>query len=123
MDYKEPEFMDFDAEMESKTPANDWKLVGRKQKLQPYKEATQTLLPASPKHQDQTPRAPITTPTTMATKKEGLTSSTNEDGNETETEYNILKVNNDALRITVRWRPTKYDKILADNPLIWCILS
>ena len=29
MDYEEPEFMYFDAEMESKIPANDWKMVGR----------------------------------------------------------------------------------------------
>ena len=33
MDYEEPEFMDFDTEMESKIPANDWTLVGSKQKL------------------------------------------------------------------------------------------
>ena len=47
MDYGEPDFMDFDAEMEAKNPENDWKLVGGKQTLRPHKEATQTPLPAS----------------------------------------------------------------------------
>ena len=45
--YEEPEFMDFDTEMEAKIPANNWKLVGGKQKLQPHKEATKRTLPAS----------------------------------------------------------------------------
>ena len=95
MDYEDPEFLDFDAEMESKIPENDWKLVGGKPKLRPHKEATQTPLPPSPACQNQTPRAPDTTHITMATTKEGPTSSTNEDENvnKTETENNQRRVN------------------------------
>jgi hypothetical protein len=88
MDYEEPVFMDFDAQMESKIPANNWKLDGRKQKLCPHKEATQTPLPAFPECQNQAPWAPITTQTTMETTIKGLTSSTIEVGNETKTENN-----------------------------------
>ena len=90
--------------MEPKIHANDWKLDGRKQKLQPYKEATLTPLPASQEQQKQTPRAPITMLTAMATTKEGLTSSTNDDKNETKTEYenDHMTVNNGTLMITVR---------------------
>ena len=105
--------------MESKTPENDWKLVGGKPILCLHKEATQTPLPASPSRKNQPPRAPDTTHTTMATTKEGPISSTDKEGNETkietETEQNRVEVNNGTLRITVRWRPTKYQELLADN--------
>ena len=35
MDYEELEFMDFDAELESKIPENDWKLVSGRPKFRP----------------------------------------------------------------------------------------
>ena len=55
----------------------------------------------------------------MAITKEGPTSGTNDNGNEAKTEYenNQVNVNDGTLRITVRWRPTKYNKLLADNTL------
>ena len=73
MDYEEPEFMDFNAEMESKISENDWKLVSSKPKLCLHKEATQTPPPASPACQNQTPWAPDTMHMTMTTIKEGPT--------------------------------------------------
>ena len=92
MDYEGPEFMDFDAEVEPKIKANNWKLVDGKQKLQPHKEATKSPLPASPQRRNQTIRAPNTTHITMATTKEGPISSTKvvqkETEIETETEQN-----------------------------------
>ena len=75
--------MDFDAEMTSKIPAKDWKLVGGKQKLHQHKETIQTSLPASLECQNQTQRVPNTTHITRATTKEGPTSSIHEKGNET----------------------------------------
>ena len=94
MDYEEPEFMDFDAEMESKIPENNWKLVGSKPNLRPHKEATQTPFPASPERQNKLQGAPDTTHTTMATTKVGPTST--EEGNETkietETEHHQVEV-------------------------------
>ena len=49
LNYEEPDFMDFDGDMDSKLPAKEnWQLVGGKQKLKPLKDATQTPLPSSP---------------------------------------------------------------------------
>ena len=85
-DSEEPEFMDFDAEMQSKIPENNWKLVCGKPKLNPLKEAAQTPLPGSWECQNQTLRAPDTTHITMAATKEGPISSTDKEGYQTKIE-------------------------------------
>ena len=82
--------MDFDPEMDSKITANDWKLVGGKQKMQPHNDVTQTPLPASQEHQNPTRRPPSTTQTTTAVTNVGPTLGV---GNKTETENTFEKVN------------------------------
>ena len=61
--------MDFDAEMESKIHANNWKLVGRKRNCNHTKRRHKKPLPASLEDWNQSPRAPNTTHITIATTK------------------------------------------------------
>jgi hypothetical protein len=106
--------MDFDAEMQAKTPENDWKLVGGKPKLRPHKEATQTPFSASPDCRNNLQGAPDTTHITVVTSKLSPTSTDEEKESKTETktktEHLQVEVNDGKLRITVRWRPTKYQE-------------
>ena len=52
LNYDEPDFMDFDTDsMDSKVPAVDWHLVGKKHKLKPNRDAMQ--IPSLPHQNDQ----------------------------------------------------------------------
>jgi hypothetical protein len=117
MDYEEPDFMDFHTEMEAKTPENNWKLVGSNPKLRPHKEATQTPLPASPERRNKLQGAPDITRIMMATTKVGPTATDQGNASKSETEFENehlqVEENDGTLRITVRWRPTKYQELLA----------
>jgi hypothetical protein len=116
MDYEEPEFMDFDADKwnpKSLQTTGNWTVANQNCN---YTTITFSCISRMPN------------PSSKGTKhithkkgnnKEGPTSSTNKDRNKTktETEHNQVKVNNGTLRIIIRWRQTKYNKLLADNTL------
>ncbi|KAI2505072.1 hypothetical protein MHU86_9348 [Fragilaria crotonensis] len=118
LNYEEPDFMElFDSEMDSKRPAiEDWKLVGGKQKMRPNKDATQTPLPTSPERQKQQQPAK---PTTENPTEESVADahSTNDEDTDTTTENAFVRINDGTLRITVKWKPTKYDEVLEDTNL------
>ena len=112
-DYDEPEIHGFWCINGTQNPCKQLETGWQQTKLQPHKEATQTPLPRSQECQNQTPRASITMHTAIVATKEGLTSSTNNNGNEAKTKYenNQVNVSDSTLRITVRWGPNKYNKL------------
>jgi hypothetical protein len=108
--YEEPDFMDFEDGNDSKLPAVDWQLVGGKQKQRPTKDATQTPLPVSPER-----------PLPTTTRPNGTTqpTETNEGSPSLEIDLtsppdSFVQINDGTLRITVKWRPTQYEKLLAE---------
>ncbi|KAI2511594.1 hypothetical protein MHU86_2848 [Fragilaria crotonensis] len=118
LNYEEPDFMElFDSEMDSKLPAiADWKLVGGKQKMRPNKDATQTPLPTSPERQKQQQTAKPTT--ANPTEESGADAHSNKDDDiDTTIENAFVRINDGTLRITVKWKPTKYDELLEDSNL------
>jgi hypothetical protein len=113
LNYDEPDFMEYDADMDSKLPAVDWTLVGRKNKQKTTTDAIQTPLPASPARPD--PPTPTTT-TPMTTDTHTRVSLETDNNNVPAiTENTFVHVNDGTIRVTVKWKPVNYDDLLEDT--------
>ncbi|KAI2494419.1 hypothetical protein MHU86_20102 [Fragilaria crotonensis] len=115
----------FDSEVDSKLPAiEDWKLEGGKQKMRPHKDATQTPLPSSPDRQkNQTDNPKTATPANCRIHQQRRSQQQRRRQRHTNREHLrkevtfVTKKYDGTLRITVKWKPTKYDELLEDTNL------
>lgn len=115
--------MDVDDDDNRKMPATqDWKIVGAKQpKPNTPKTATTTPLPKFPPRPAPTkPGANTQTPPPNDTTTFASTSTRTEQGDKSDSLF--THVNDGTLRITTKWKPTNYDKILEDQDK-WNLLA
>ncbi|KAI2494904.1 hypothetical protein MHU86_19622 [Fragilaria crotonensis] len=102
--------MDFDASTDGKLPAIEWQVVGAKNRPRQNTDATQTPLPASQNDRNHPPdENHYTDKLNSAWKLPVVTQQTT-----TEPDNSFVQINDGTIRITVKWKPAKYEELTDD---------